>query len=88
MPHVTLFVYIFSLYIFTLRIFTVFNLLCISAFEQGHLEPWRNREAFIIILSLYKNWTYRAGTERRIEVPTGQAPREGLRYLGQYREKD
>ena len=27
-----------------------FDLLCISTFEQGQLEPWRYRNAFIIIV--------------------------------------
>ena len=28
-----------------------FHLLCITAFEQGHMEPWRYRNAFIIIIN-------------------------------------
>ena len=39
------------LYIFTFSIFTVlFNSLCHSTFEQGHLEPMRYRDDFIIIV--------------------------------------
>ena len=44
-------VYIF--YIFTFSIFSMFffkNLVCNSAFEQGHLEPWRYKNACIIII--------------------------------------
>ena len=29
-----------------------FLLLCISDFEQGHLEPWHYRNAFIIIINI------------------------------------
>ena len=36
-------------YIFTFSFFSVF-FTCNSAFEQGHLEPWRYINAFIIII--------------------------------------
>ena len=46
------FIYIF--FIFTFSIFTMFfNLLCNSTFEQGHLEPWCHRNAFIIIIIIF-----------------------------------
>ena len=42
---VYLFIYLYF------NIFTMFfNLLCISTFEQCHLEPWRYINAFIIII--------------------------------------
>ena len=41
-----LFIYLF-IYFFML---TVFNYVCVSAFEQGHLDPWRSKSALIIII--------------------------------------
>ena len=37
------------IYLFIFLILTVFNYVCVSAFEQGHLDPWRSENAFIII---------------------------------------
>ena len=31
-------------------VFYVFNYVCVSAFEQGHLDPWRSKSALIIII--------------------------------------
>ena len=45
--------YIIYFYIFTFSFFTVF-FACNSAFEQGHLEPWRYINAFIIIIINYR----------------------------------
>ena len=39
-----LFIYIFIYFL----ILTVFNYVCVSAFEQGHLDPWRSKSALII----------------------------------------
>ena len=47
------FLYIFLLYLYPHSIFTVFNLLCISAFEQSHLEPCCFRNGFIIIIIFF-----------------------------------
>ena len=46
------FFYTFFLYIIFFYIFTFIHLFfaCNSAFEQGHLEPWRYINAFIIII--------------------------------------
>ena len=38
------------LFIFYFLIVTVFNYVCVSAFEQGHLDPWRSKSALIIII--------------------------------------
>ena len=44
--------YIIYFYIFTFS-FLLFFFACNSAFEQGHMEPWRYINAFIIIIFLY-----------------------------------
>ena len=31
-------------------ILSVFNHVCVSAFEQGHLDQWRSKHALIIII--------------------------------------
>ena len=41
-----LFIYLFIYFL----IVTVFNYVCVSAFEQGHLDPWRSKSALIIII--------------------------------------
>ena len=41
-----LFIYLFIYF----SILTVFNYVCVSAFEQGHLYPWRSKNALIIII--------------------------------------
>ena len=47
-----LFIYLFIYFV----ILTVFNYVCVSAFEEGHLDPWRSKSALIIIsLLLYQN---------------------------------
>ena len=47
--YVDIFVMDIFLYIFTLAfLLCFFNLLCISTFEQCHLEPWRYINAFIL----------------------------------------
>ena len=38
------------IYLFIFLIVTVFNYVCVSAFEQGHLDPWRSKSALIIII--------------------------------------
>ena len=38
----------FSIYLFL--ILTLFNYVCVSAFEQGQLDPWRSKIALIIII--------------------------------------
>ena len=45
--------FIYFLYIFTLSISLFLNLLCIGAFEQSRLEPWRCRNAFVIIAGYF-----------------------------------
>ena len=47
-----LFIYLFIYFL----IVTVFNYVCVSAFEQGHLDPWRSKSALIIIINYY--YTY------------------------------
>ena len=32
-------------------ILTVFNYVCVSAFEQDHLDPWHSKSALIIIIN-------------------------------------
>ena len=49
------FFYIIYFYIFTFSCFFTGFVACNSAFEQGHLEPWRYINAFIIILLLLKH---------------------------------
>ena len=39
----------FFIYLYFVFLTMLFNLLCNSISEQGHLEPWRYRNAFIII---------------------------------------
>ena len=46
-----LFIYL-SIYLFL--ILTVFNYVCVSAFEQGHLDPWRSKSALIIIIIIQR----------------------------------
>ena len=41
-----LFIYLFIYFL----IVTVFNYVCVSAFEQGHLDPWRSKSALISII--------------------------------------
>ena len=41
-----LFIYLFIYFL----IMTVFNNVCVSAFEQGHLDPWRSKSALISII--------------------------------------
>ena len=41
-----LFIYLFIYFL----ILIVFNYVCVSAFEQGHLDPWRSKSALIIII--------------------------------------
>ena len=43
-----MFLFIYQLIYFL--IVTVFNYVCVSAFEQGHLDPWRSKSALIIII--------------------------------------
>ena len=38
------------LFIYLFLILTVFNHVCVSAFEQDHLDPWRSKNALIIII--------------------------------------
>ena len=40
------FIYLFIYFL----IVTVFNYVCVSAFEQGNLDPWRTKSAVIIII--------------------------------------
>ena len=50
------FLCIFLYYIFfkSLPLFLIFFFLCLKKnFEQGHLEPWRYINAFIIIIMYY-----------------------------------
>ena len=55
--YIYVFFYIYFLYIFNFCIFAMFfNSLCISAFEQGHLEPLRYINIFIIILFHLLSW--------------------------------
>ena len=49
-------IYIY-IYIFTFSITMFLNFLCNYAFEQGHLEPWRYRNDFIIII--IRSWCWR-----------------------------
>ena len=42
-------VFFFFIYL-SIIIVTVFNYVCVSAFEQGHLDPWRSKSALIIII--------------------------------------
>ena len=52
--------YMYIFYIFTFSIFTMFKkkkMLCNSAFEQVHLEPWSYRIFLVLLLlSLCKSW--------------------------------
>ena len=42
---------VFYVFIYlSIIIVTVFNYVCVSAFEQGHLDPWRSKSALIIII--------------------------------------
>ena len=43
------FIYLFIYFL----ILTVFNYVCVSAFEQGHLDPWRSKSALIIIIIIF-----------------------------------
>ena len=44
---------VFYVFIYlSIIIVTVFNYVCVSAFEQGHLDPWRSKSALIIIIIL------------------------------------
>ena len=43
---------VFYVFIYlSIIIVTVFNYVCVSAFEQGHLDPWRSKSALIIIIN-------------------------------------
>ena len=42
-------VFIYFIYL-SIIIVTVFNYVCVSAFEQDHLDPWRSKSALIIII--------------------------------------
>ena len=49
-----MFFYVFiylSIYLFL--ILTLFNYVCVSAFDQGHLDPWRSKSALIIVNIIY-----------------------------------
>ena len=48
------------LYLYLLHFDHVFflNLLCNSAFEQGYLDPWHHRNAFIIIIIIIPLFCY------------------------------
>ena len=45
-----LFIYLFIYFL----ILTVFNYVCVSAFGQSHLDPWRSKSALIIIIIILK----------------------------------
>ena len=44
------FIFIYIFISLPLALYFFLNFLCNSAFEQGHLEPWRYINAFIIII--------------------------------------
>ena len=48
--------------------FVLFYFLCTSAFEQGHLEPWRYRNASIIIIILLETASEQSDVEGRIRA--------------------
>ena len=49
------FIFLFIYLFIYVLILIVFNYVCVSAFEQGHLDPWRSKNAIIIIIMLTKN---------------------------------
>ena len=66
---------------------------CISAFEQDHLEPWRYRNNFIIIIITVATGftadsvsdTRRRGQEQREVLPEGGVPERVRMYATQIR---
>ena len=50
---------VFYVFIYlSIIIVTVFNYVCVSAFEQGHLDPWRSKSALIIIIIItHDRWS-------------------------------
>ena len=48
----------FVFFYLSIIILTVFNYVCVSAFEQGHLDPWRSKSALIIIIIIITWRTY------------------------------
>ena len=45
-----LFYTFYFLFVYHRFLYQLYFLFCNSAFEQGHLDPWRNKNALIIII--------------------------------------